>query len=425
MSQGGLATKHAPSFVLIQAHFGLGALGLCAFAAALVAFAPGLEGHHFQSLMLGLVHLCVLGWLMPIALGAMHQLVPVVFEVPVRSERLAWGALGLYAMGTAGLVGHLWRLATGCTLVLSAGALLLSLVLYTGNLLLTLRSKRRKLSLTGFYVLCALGWLLVAAGLGFALALNLHAPFLPVSHLQLLRSHAHVAALGFFGLLIMGVAFRLMEMFLLAHGASERAGWVALAALDAGLLLLLLHDAFAASAVLLTLSLALLAAGIVSFLVQVRRIWVRRMKRLPDAAWRLTLASFTYLAGALVLGLVLWATPLPPEVGQRLVLAYGLLALPGFVGSVVVGQLYKILPFLVWLHRFSPLVGLKRVPSAAQLLPEGPKRAQEWLMHGGLLALALGIVLLSSPLRTLGAVAFAASAALGTRNLWVLARSKP
>lgn len=424
MSQGGLATKHAPSFALIQAHFGLGALGFCAFAAALVAFAPGLEGHHFQPLLLGLVHLCVLGWLMPIAIGAMHQLVPVVFEVPVRSERLAWGALGLYAAGTAGLVGHLWQMATGWTLVLSAGALWLALVLYTANLVLTL-SKRRTLSLTGVYVLCALGWLLTAASLGFALAFNLHAPWLPMSHLQLLRAHAHVAALGFFGLLIMGVAFRLMEMFLLAHGASERAGQVALGALNAGLLLLLVHDTFSAPTLLMALSLVLLAVGIVAFLVQVRRIWVRRMKKLPDAAWRFTLASFTYLALALVLGLVLWTAPLSPGLGQRLVLAYGLLALPGFVGSVVVGQLYKILPFLVWLHRFSPLVGLKKIPSAAQLLPEGPKRAQEWLMHAGLLTLVLGILLVSSPLRTLGAVAFAASAALGTRNLWVLARSKP
>ena len=425
MSHGGLATNHAPSFRLIQAHFGLGALGLCAFAAALVGCAPRLEGHHFQPLLLGLVHLCVLGWLMPIALGAMHQLVPVVFEVPVRSERLAWGALALYAVGTAGLVGHLWRMATGLTLVLSAGVLLLALTLYTANLLLTLTGKSRTLSLTGYFVLCALGWLLTAAGLGFGLALNLHAPWLPLSHLQLLRTHAHVAALGFFGLLIMGVAFRLMEMFLLAHGASERAGRMALGALDAGLALLLVHDAFTAPAPLMALALALLALGVAAFLVQVRRIWVRRMKRLPDAAWRFTLASFAYLALALVLGLVLWAVPLPAGVAQRLVLAYGLIALPGFVGSVVVGQLYKILPFLVWLHRFSPLVGLKRVPTASQLLPERPKRAQEWLMHGGLLTLALGIVLVSSSLRTLGAVAFAASAALGTRNLWVLVRSQP
>lgn len=425
MSRGGLATQHAPSFALVQAHFGLGALGLCAFAAALVAFAPGLEGHHFQPLLLGLVHLCVLGWLMPIALGAMHQLVPVVFEVPVRSERLAWAALALYAVGAAGLVGHLGRLATGPGLVLGAGALLLALTLYTGNLVLTLMGRSRAPSLTGLYVLCALGWLLTAAGLGFTLALNLHAPFLPLSHLQLLRAHAHVAGLGFFGLLIMGVAFRLMEMFLLAHGAAERAGQVALGALNAGLALLLVHDALSARGGLVALGPALLAVGVVAFLVQVRLIWVRRMKRLPDAAWRFTLASFAYLALALVLGLVLWAAPLPPEASQRLVLAYGLLALPGFVGSVVVGQLYKILPFLVWLHRFSPRVGLQKVPTAAQLLPEGPKRAQAWLMHTGLLALALGIVLLCSPLRTLGALAFAASAALGTRNLWVLARSKP
>ena len=83
----GLATRHAPSWRLIQAHFGLGVAGLLAFSAALAVCAPSLQGFFFQPALLGLVHLCVLGWLMPIAIGALHQLVPVVFEVPVRSEQ--------------------------------------------------------------------------------------------------------------------------------------------------------------------------------------------------------------------------------------------------------------------------------------------------------------------------------------------------
>ena len=60
---GGLATRYAPSFRLIVAHFGLGLLGLLLFSAALVWRAGALAGHYFQPTLLGLVHLCVLGWL--------------------------------------------------------------------------------------------------------------------------------------------------------------------------------------------------------------------------------------------------------------------------------------------------------------------------------------------------------------------------
>src|SRR5690242_17537688 len=93
------STRFAPSFALVRAHFALGILGMCAFALALLARARELTGFFFQPLLLGLVHLSVLGWLLPIAIGAMHQLIPVVFEVPVRSEKVSWAALVGYTIG--------------------------------------------------------------------------------------------------------------------------------------------------------------------------------------------------------------------------------------------------------------------------------------------------------------------------------------
>src|SRR5512140_1701661 len=126
----GLATRYAPSYALIRAHFGLGLLGLLALAAGLLLNAADVGGFFFQPLLLGLVHLCVLGWLMPIALGAMHQLIPVVFEVPVRSERLAWLALGLYVPGALGFMSRLWVFDTGTVFIVSAALLAIAVVLY-------------------------------------------------------------------------------------------------------------------------------------------------------------------------------------------------------------------------------------------------------------------------------------------------------
>jgi hypothetical protein len=420
----GLATRFAPSFRLVNAHFALGTVGLCGFAAALVLRAGAIRGHFFQPLLLGMVHLCVIGWLLPIAIGALHQLVPVVFEVPVRSERAAWVAFFAYALGAITFIGHIWTFATGLGLVIGAGLLLAAILLYVANLYATL-ARAAAVPITGVYVIAALFFLVVTAGLGFTLAWNLHAPFLYVDHLHWLRAHAHAGVLGFFGLLIMGVAYRLFEMFLLSHGAPMAAAWVALLATSAALVSVMTNFIFGRAAALAVAGGAGAAIGVAAFVIEVRAIFVRRMRKRTDVAWRHSVASFCYLALAVGIGIALSSGRLGPEAEGRLELAYGFLAIPGFTGSIVVGQLYKIAPFLVWFHRFSRFVGLKKVPAASELLPERPQRIQWALMHAGTAAIAAGILAEKAPLRTAGAVAFAASAALFTRNLVVIYRSRP
>lgn len=422
--QSGLATRYAPSFRLIEAHFGLGLVGLVTFSTALLVRATEVQGFFFQPLLLGLVHLCVLGWLMPIAMGALHQLVPVVFEVPVRSERLAWVAFGLYALAVPLFITRMWTLSMDWLLPVGAVGAAAAIWLYVVNLYATLLRSRRP-SLTGYYVMAALGWLLVAVTLGALLAANFYCPFLPLFHIALLRAHAHAAAFGFFGLLIMGVAYRLMEMFLLSHGAPERAGRIAFAATNVAVVVLVVSLAFGSIVWLLALGVGAALVGIGSFVLQVRAIYRRRTQRRIDVAWRHTASSLVYLGLSAALGAALTLARVGEPWLDRLHLVYGLFALVGFIGSIVVGQLYKIVPFLVWLHRFSAYVGLKRVPSASELLGERWKLVQYALMHAGIGALAIGVIVDLAPLRSLGASAFAGSAALVVRNLGVVWARKP
>ncbi|HLK93195.1 MAG TPA: hypothetical protein VKZ18_25095 [Polyangia bacterium] len=420
----GSFARYAPSFRLIKAHFGLGMVGLLAFSAALALRARDLDGFFFQPLLLGLVHLCVLGWLMPVALGAMHQLVPVVFETPVRSERLAWVAFALYAVSVPVFIIGMWTLALGWILPVAATGAATAIWLYVGNLVATLARAPRR-SLTGLYVIAALGWLLLAVTLGVLLAWNLHRPYLPLFHIALLRAHAHAAGLGFFGLLIMGVAYRLLEMFLLSHGASERAGRLALVATNLALLALVPALAFQLGTPALALAVAAAAVGVASFIWQAVAIFRRRMRRSVDIAWGHTAGALVYLALAAAVGAGLALGSAREPWVDRFHLAYGLLALVGFAGSVVVGQLYKIVPFLVWLHRFAPYVGIKQVPAAADLLAERPKEVQFVLMHVGVIALVAGVVVDVAPLRVAGAAAFVASSLLFVRNLGVVLARQP
>src|SRR5512143_816989 len=93
------STRYAPPFRLIGVHLAIGVAGLVAFATALVVAARGLAGCYVQPRVLALTHLCVLGWLMPITLGALHQLVPVVFERPLWSTRIPYVGLAMFVCG--------------------------------------------------------------------------------------------------------------------------------------------------------------------------------------------------------------------------------------------------------------------------------------------------------------------------------------
>lgn len=422
--RAGLGTRYAPPFRLVGVHLVVGVAGMLVFAAALATSARSLEGHYFQPRVLALTHLCVLGWLMPITLGALHQLVPVVFERPLASTWLPYVGLALFASGAAGMIWQFWHWGVySPSFVWHAAAAATGLAIDVVHLGVTIARARRH-SLTGAHVLTAFAWLLGAVTLGVALAWNLWQPYLQSDHLRLLRAHAHAAALGFFGLLIMGVAYRMLEMFLLAYVDAWRPGWVALVATNAAVGLLVgalvwhshaLHVAAVGAG----------ALGVAAFLVQIRRMVRARTRRALDPAFRHTALSFGYLALAAVTGAALVLAPLSPATRDRLVLVYGLLALPGFIGSVVIGQLHKILPFLVWFHRFGPYVGLKAVPTAGELVPARPQRVLLVVLHAAMVALIAGVLADLATVRVAGAALFAAAALVFTYNLGATAARRP
>jgi hypothetical protein len=73
----------------------------------------------------------------------------------------------------------------------------------------------------------------------------------------------------------------------------------------------------------------------------------------------LALGVATVIGSALLLGTDGFA--------PRLWAAYALLALLGWLGFLIVGVLYKILPFLTWLHLFGQRMGDEPLPTVADL----------------------------------------------------------
>jgi hypothetical protein len=246
--------------------------------------------------------------------------------------------------------------------------------------------------------------LLVTPAYGVLLAFDLHDGGL-ADRFGTIGQHAHIAIVGFVLMIVVGVALRLLPMFLLTHGVSERPARIALVLLFGCASLLTVPCHHTARGVVAG---ALGCAGVVAFLVQAATFFRHRKRRAIDPGMRLAGAGLVLLAIAVVLA------PFALTRGMsdlRLLTTYFVVLL-GALTLFVAGHYYKIVPFLVWNHRFGPLLGKRKVPKVAELFSEKVAFADAALLVSGLVGLAVAIYVGSEFFARVAAIVFAAGALL-------------
>lgn len=391
---GGFVGKSAPPLRLPGEHFAA-ALGFWLLGAAgLVWVAPDLaQGAFPLPRVVAVTHLFTLGWITTTIQGALYQFLPVALGVPVRSERLAHASCALYVPGVLLFVGGL--LASQYVVMLSGAALFgTALLLFVGNLAATLR-RAPKRNLTWWALVGAAVSLVGTVALGVSLAGNLRWDYLGANRFLALGVHLHVAIAGWVMLVIVGVAHRLLPMFLLSHGASERPGRVA-----AGLL----------------------AGGAVAFLAQAALFFRHKKKPALDPGLRLAAVALGFLALALVLAPFFLTRGLAVP---RLATAYVLTLVLGALSLFVAGHYYKILPFLIWFHRFGPLVGKQPVPRVVDLYDVRPGNAAVALLGAGVLGLVAATLTGTGWAARPSAALFATGAAIVAMQMFTISRRRP
>lgn len=416
----GLVARSAPPFRLPGEHFAAALAFWLLGAAGLVWVAPEVaQGLFPLPRVAAVTHLFTLGWITTTILGALYQFLPVALLVPIRSERVAHLGFGVYVPGLALFLGGL---LAGAHLPMLAGAALFGtgLLLFVGNLAATLRVAPER-NLTWWALAGAAVFLTATVVLGASLAGNLRWGYLGDQRFLALGVHLHVAVAGWVMLVVVGVAHRLLPMFLLSHGASERPGGAALALLATGTALLLaLHHALT-PAVKWGVA-ALLVAGLGAFLLQAALFFRHRRKPALDPGLRLAALGLCSLLVAL--GLAPWTLSLGLA-APRVATAYALALLLGGLSLFVAGHYYKILPFLVWYHRFGPLVGKQPVPRVVDLYSVRTGNAAAALLGAGagglVLATLAGAVWLARP----AALLFAAGAGVVAMQMLQISRRRP
>lgn len=310
-------------------------------------------------------HLWLPGFLLSVCFGATYQLMPVVLGRPLRiRESWLWSHASLHVAGVGFLV---WGLARGHYLAAGLGGLAVVAgvgVLVAATLRTFLESTRRDATAWSF-VFAAL-WLLVTVAAGVLMALNRKHGFLPLAALDVLRAHAHLGLVGYFGTLLQGVTFQLLPMFTMGEARRPRVAMAGLLATQAGLPALAVGLAWGLPR-LTALGVAVLVLGCLATGIAVVATLATRRRRRLDPGLRAFLIGLGLLAlsGAGGLGLTVW--PLAPERLFAWASSYGLLVIVGGLSLSVLGMLAKILPFLVWMRAYGPRVGKQPVPVATSL----------------------------------------------------------
>ena len=153
--------------------------------------------------------------------------------------------------------------------------------------------------------------------------------------------------------------------------------------------------------------------GYAIFAVFVLSLQRRRRWRLPDVTllfWRIASLSIIAAAGLWFIS-PLWPTVYSNQGG----LLWGVLIIVGFGVSAINGMLYKIVPFLVWLHLQSG-GGRGRLTNMKEIIPDARARRQWWLHCVGL-CLLTGAVWWPAWFATAGALVIGLSCLLLWRNL--------
>ncbi|HEY8529351.1 MAG TPA: hypothetical protein VIL22_06690, partial [Paenibacillaceae bacterium] len=185
------------------------AVSLCSLLGWLDAGVRGPEGW-FNA------HLFVLGWATMLAMGAYYQLISVVLQTKIHSEKL--GFLH-YATFTVGLFGLLFGFALGKTAMIALFAALAfaGILLFAWNVGATLLGAAKWDAITSSAGMAVL--YLVLTGLaGMAMGVNFAAGWWNDLHQRLFGTHIWLGTVGWFGLLITGFSYKMLPMFFLSHG---------------------------------------------------------------------------------------------------------------------------------------------------------------------------------------------------------------
>ncbi len=327
-----------PTRILPVLYFGVARIALASAFAAVALDPVAVAGFFYHARIVAIVHLVTLGWISGSILGAMYVVGPLVLWMPMPARRLDYWAWAFFTLGTMGMVSHFWSesfngMAWSATMVV-LGFVLVS-VSVLRNLRATLINRAVKLHITLAF-LNVLG----AGTMGVLLGFDKVFHFLPGYVLSNVYAHAHLAAVGWVLMMVVGIGYRMLPMILPSAIPEGKSVYLSAVLLETGIVGLFIT--LVSGSRWVPFFALVIAGGVAAFLGHV--IWMKWHARpapaalpQPDYGVWYTAQVLTYLALAMVVGLGPVVLPLS-DATLRVVLPYGVFGLVGFLAQIAPGN---------------------------------------------------------------------------------------
>ncbi len=377
-----ISQEFAPPFKLIAPYFVLGTIVFV--VSVLLLFGFNITNLTNQDIsVLSWIHLFLLGFVMMVIFGAMAQLLPVVLEVGHFAVELYYIIYPLLFVGMLMMV-------TGFKFIpqlLPYGGVvvLIALFIFIFETFMTIK-KVKTFNLVIVSVIIANGFLFLGLIFGILMALGF-AGNINIDFTSLLRAHIYLVLIGYVGVTIMGMSMILLPMFWLSHSYSNKSVTYALWSISFGVIFEVLSSIFD-NTILEYLGYFLTIMALFLYFYQMYIIYKTRIRVEKDIYFKSMVFAYSSLIVALITGLVDIISP-----HSRLLLATGWIIIFGYISFMIIGHLYKIVPFLVWYERFSPLVGKKKIPMLADMLPRRSANTQFLFSITGIILGYFGLLL--------------------------------
>lgn len=411
-----------PPRLLPILYFGVAHAAL-ALAFGAIAVDPGsVIGFFYHPRMLAIVHLVTVGWITSSILGALYLVGPIALRMPLPACWPDYLASALVGIGMTGIVSHFW-IVEYSGMAWSGGTVALGVCLAGTRVAGPLRRAPLPRAVK-LHIVFAFANFAGAATMGVLLGINKMHPFLPGFVLGHVFAHAHLAAVGWAAMMVVGIAYRLLPMVLPARMPAGPGLYASAALLEigvAGLFAVLFFHLRGASIFATTV-----VAGFAAFFGQV--MWMLRHPRprppairAPDPAVLHAGAAFVSLVIACGLGLWL-SVANTSESTLRVATAYGVFGLLGFLAQMVVAMEGRLLPLLAWFWASSNSGQRGPVPSPHDMPWRAGQLAVFVLWLFGIPALAGGLAFDAVPFVRAAAWALLSATVLATAQAAMILR---
>jgi len=318
---------------------------------------------------IALTHLITLGWLAMTMIGAFYQMVPVLVGGKVPFINLSRFVHFIFILGILAFVSGFF-FSLQLLFIIAIISLTVSFLIFIAQISISVFKQRAdrpvvvamRISILSLTFTVILGIISVGVFAGWWM--------FPFDRLSMKTAHITVGFLGWIGALIMGVGFHVIPMFYLSPPFPvKQAQWI-LRGIILCLFLVTVGLLLNFDSIWIILAGSPGIAAVLMFVIKTYSMLKQRKRKIVDSTlryWKVGLIALP-ISMLFIVSYTFWQE-------EKILFLFGILFLIGFALSITSGMLYKIIPFLVWFHRFSSMAGQEGVPLLKDILSA---RSADW-----------------------------------------------